>query len=89
MRTLLTSIAVTASLVVLPTVALSSEVESLGLREAAGDPRAIFCLIVFVLSYLAVIGEEKIGLQKSVPVMAGSGIIWVLLASMAPEYIGD
>ena len=86
MRTLLTSIAVTASLVVLPTVALSSEVESLGLREAAGDPRAIFCLIVFVLSYLAVIGEEKIGLQKSVPVMAGSGIIWVLLASMAPEY---
>ncbi len=50
------------------------------------DPRAIFCLIVFILSYTLVIAEEKTRLRKSKPVMLGAGIIWVVIAWAAPEY---
>ena len=38
------------------------------------DPRAIFCLIVFFLSYTLVIAEEQTHLRKSKPVMLGAGI---------------
>ncbi|MDX2422259.1 MAG: sodium:proton antiporter NhaD [Amphritea sp.] len=50
------------------------------------DPRGIFCLIVFILSYLFVITEEKTQLRKSKPVMLGAGIIWIVIASAAPDY---
>ncbi|MDJ0861292.1 MAG: sodium:proton antiporter NhaD [Gammaproteobacteria bacterium] len=50
------------------------------------DPRAIFCLAVFILSYALVIAEEKTQLRKSKPVMLGAGIIWVVIAWAAPEY---
>lgn len=49
-------------------------------------PGAALCLIVFILSYLAVLGEEKTHLRKSKPVMLGAGIIWVVIGIIAPEY---
>lgn len=49
-------------------------------------PGAIFCLVVFVLSYLLVLLEEKTHLRKSKPVMLGAGIIWVTIGIIAPGY---
>ena len=41
---------------------------------------AIAALIVFVVAYLLVIGEEFIHLRKSKPVIIAAGLIWVLVA---------
>ena len=49
-------------------------------------PAVIFCLIVFILSYLVVMTEEKTTIRKSKPVILGAGIIWVVIAYKAPHY---
>lgn len=49
-------------------------------------PVAMACLAVFILSYLAVILEDKTHLRKSKPVMLGAGIIWILIGLLAPTY---
>ena|SRR5690554_832406 len=36
-------------------------------------------LVVFVLAYMLVMGEEKLHLRKSKPVLVAAGIIWVLI----------
>ncbi len=66
--------------------ALASETRELIIRPGQRDPRAIFCVIVFLLSYLLVMTEEKTQLRKSKPVMLGAGIIWAVIAYVAPEY---
>lgn len=73
----------------LPTEALASEIRDLILHQAISDPRAIFCLIVFFLSYLLVMTEEQTHLRKSKPVMLGAGIIWLVIGIAAPEYNVD
>jgi Na+/H+ antiporter NhaD/arsenite permease-like protein len=50
------------------------------------NPWAIFALVVFFLSYVAVLLEERTHLRKSKPVMLGAGIIWFSIAMMAPEH---
>ncbi|MCI5059915.1 MAG: sodium:proton antiporter NhaD [Alphaproteobacteria bacterium] len=50
------------------------------------NPWAITALVVFFLSYLAVLFEEQTHLRKSKPVMLGAGLIWVSIGIMAPEY---
>ncbi|MFT5371455.1 MAG: Na+/H+ antiporter NhaD/arsenite permease-like protein, partial [Lysobacterales bacterium] len=37
-------------------------------------------LVIFVLAYMLVIGEETIHLKKSKPVIVAAGLIWVLVA---------
>lgn len=49
-------------------------------------PGALFCIAVFVISYIGVIFEEQIGMRKSKPVMAGAAIIWITIALIAPDY---
>lgn len=73
----------------LPAEVLASEERDLILQSAVSDPRAILCLIVFFLSYLLVMTEEKTHLRKSKPVMLGAGIIWLLIGIAAPEYDVD
>ena len=68
------------------TEVLASETRELVIRPGHLDPRAIFCVIVFLLSYLLVMTEEKTQLRKSKPVMLGAGIIWAVIAYAAPEY---
>ena len=46
-------------------------------------PLAVACLIIFILSYLAVMAEELLDLRKSKPVLLAAGIIWVLIAVLA------
>lgn len=38
-----------------------------------------FCLVLFVIAYLLVMGEELLHLRKSKPVLVAAGIIWMLL----------
>ncbi|MGZ9109327.1 MAG: sodium:proton antiporter NhaD [Micavibrio sp.] len=48
-------------------------------------PGAILCLIVFILSYAAVLAEEKTHMRKSKPVLFGAGIIWIIIALVAKD----
>jgi len=70
----------------LPMELLASEQRDLIIHSATTDPRAIFCLIIFLLSYLLVMTEEQTRLRKSKPVMLGAGIIWAVIGFAAPEY---
>lgn len=50
------------------------------------DPWAIGALVVFFLSYLAVLFEEQTHMRKSKPVMLGAGLVWIFIGIMAPKY---
>jgi len=54
--------------------------------DLTSHPAAIFCLVIFVLSYILVLFEEKTHLRKSKPVMLGAGIIWVTIGFMAKDF---
>ena len=51
-----------------------------------GHVGAYICLGIFLLSYLAVLLEERTHLRKSKPVMLGAGLIWVTIGIIAPSY---
>lgn len=76
-------------IVCLPLEVFASEPRDLIIRPGTKDPRAIFCLIIFLLSYLLVMTEEQTRLRKSKPVMLGAGIIWAVIGYAAPEYNVD
>lgn len=61
----------------------AAEIDYAGLMA---HPLSIGCLVVFVLSYLAVLFEEQTHMRKSKPVMLGAGVIWVFVGIMAPQY---
>ncbi|MGH1455371.1 MAG: sodium:proton antiporter NhaD [Alphaproteobacteria bacterium] len=46
----------------------------------------LLCIALFVLSYMAVLAEEYTHMRKSKPVMLGAGLIWIVIAFIAPEY---
>ncbi len=48
--------------------------------DLTGHWVGIACVIIFVISYSAVIGEEVLHLKKSIPVLVSAGIIWMLVA---------
>src|SRR5476649_1273367 len=45
----------------------------------------ISAIMVFVLAYVLVMGEELITLPKSKPVVLAAGIIWILVAIAAKQ----
>jgi len=48
--------------------------------DLTGTGFALAALVLFVLAYLLVIGEEFTGLKKSKPVVFAAGVLWVLVA---------
>ena len=59
-----------------PAVAVAAEPrEEFLVPDPTGVPAAILCLVIFLLSYLFVMTEEKTHLRKSKPVMLGAGIV--------------
>ncbi|MFB3101014.1 MAG: sodium:proton antiporter NhaD [Gammaproteobacteria bacterium] len=68
------------------TAVIASETRELIIHPGTSDPRAIFCVIIFILSYLLVMTEEATHLRKSKPVMLGAGIIWAVIGYAAPDY---
>jgi Na+/H+ antiporter NhaD/arsenite permease-like protein len=73
----------------LPLTALAAtggEVDTTEVRKALlNHPGSVFCLIVFIASYVAVLLEEKTHLRKSKPVMLGAGIIWLTIGIMVRD----
>ena len=61
----------------LPVTALAAES---AIPDLSASPYAIVALLVFILAYLVVIGEEFLHLRKSKPVLIAAGIIWILVA---------
>jgi len=68
------------------TAGFASGTRDLVINPGTSDPRAIFCVIIFVLSYIFVMTEEATHLRKSKPVMLGAGIIWAVIGIAAPDY---
>jgi Na+/H+ antiporter NhaD/arsenite permease-like protein len=73
-------------MIIVPGHALAAESSLVSVGLPVADLKGLFCLIVFFASYLFVIFEEKTQLRKSKPVMLGAGIIWIVIAFIAPEY---
>ena len=61
----------------LPGVALASAGT---VQDFTGHTAAILCVVIFVLAYSLVIGEEVLHLRKSKPVIVAAGIIWTIVA---------
>lgn len=70
---------------ILPTTAFAADNTSAHtqLPNFLDHSAAVFCIIVFVLSYVAVLFEERTHLRKSKPVMLGAGIIWLTIGIIA------
>ena len=68
-------------LTTIPAFALASGgADAVKLPDLTGSTVGVFSVIIFVLAYLLVMGEEFIHLRKSKPVVLAAGIIWVLVA---------
>lgn len=65
-------------LLILPSVSFAAE--NTPTHNYTGHWAGILALIIFILVYLLVIGEEKLNLRKSKPVIIGAGIIWTIVA---------
>jgi len=76
-------------LLFVPGIAWAAEQAHGELPDMTVHPAALFCLVVFVLSYIAVLFEEKTHLRKSKPVMLGAGIIWITIGFIAKDYDVD
>ena len=48
--------------------------------DLLGHWTAILALVIFIIAYALVIGEEMIHLRKSKPVMVAAGFVWALVA---------
>ena len=46
----------------------------------------VLCIVIFIVSYIAVLSEEYIHMRKSKPVMLGAGLIWIIIGIIAPSY---
>lgn len=76
MRSLLTTLCL---LVLLPGGAFASSGENTPLLDLTRSGLGIIALVVFILAYLVVLGEEFLHLRKSKPVIVAAGIIWMLV----------
>ena len=85
MKKLIALLTVVGTVVLFPWDAMAAQSRELVIVPHT-DPLGIFCVVIFVLSYLLVMAEEKTLLRKSKPVMLGAGIIWVTIALAAPEH---
>jgi Na+/H+ antiporter NhaD/arsenite permease-like protein len=69
-----------ASLFLIPDIAFAEEGQNLGLT---GTQRGLYCVVIFLISYVFVMTEEFTHLRKSKPVILAAGIIWAHVAYLA------
>ena len=55
-------------------------------QDFTHQPLGFIVLAIFILSYLCVIFEEQTHIKKSLPVMLGAGLIWIVIAA---NWTGD
>lgn len=70
----------------MPFMAYAAESGGSETLNAGGHIGSILCLVIFTLSYALVILEEQTHLRKSKPVILGAGLIWMIIAMIAPQY---
>jgi len=66
--------------------ALAAESPGLHNISVGMHPGGLLCIVIFVVSYAAVLLEEYTHLRKSKPVLLGASLIWVVIAIIAPDY---
>ena len=76
-RILLSLLALAGLITPLTAQAVAAHVEVLDLTTHWSG---LLALLVFVIAYAFVIGEESLRLRKSMPMLIGAGVIWVLVA---------
>ena len=64
------------------TPVLANEIQHLDATSTLWGYLAVF---VFVIAYLVVVGEEKLQLRKSKPMLIGAGLIWLLVGIVSPD----
>ena len=53
--------------------------------NATNTVAGYIAVAAFVLAYLVVVGEEKLQLRKSKPVLIAAGIIWLIVSLISPD----
>jgi Na+/H+ antiporter NhaD/arsenite permease-like protein len=69
-----------------PAVVLATSGPRENTLDPTQDPRALVCLLLFILAYFFVIGEEAIHMRKSKTLVLAGCIIWVIIGMAAPHY---
>lgn len=72
----------------LPATVLASGAGAAEPLDATGSWAGWAVLLVFAIAYMFAIGEETLRLRKSMPVLVGAGVIWLLVAITYAEH-GD
>ncbi|MGH1441333.1 MAG: sodium:proton antiporter NhaD [Cellvibrionaceae bacterium] len=67
-------------LLFVPVFSLASNTSPEDVINLTASTTGYICLIVFLIAYILVIGEEYLHLRKSKPVLLAAGIIWILIA---------
>ena len=67
-------------LMCIPGVSLTADADVANYMDFTGHWAGITAIVIFVLAYSLVIGEEIIHLRKSKPAIVAAGFIWVLVA---------
>lgn len=66
------------------TPVFANEVQNLDATNTLWGYLAVF---VFVIAYLVVVGEEKLQLRKSKPMLIGAGLIWLLVGIVSTDAV--
>ncbi|HHC74366.1 MAG TPA: sodium:proton antiporter [Thiothrix sp.] len=78
----------TVSLFAFPALAFASGTDTSTGIDLTATHYGIFAVIIFVIAYVLVIGEEYLHLRKSKPMIVAAGLIWVLVA-LAYQSVGQ
>lgn len=76
----LLALAITVCLALLARATAASAGASPAVPDLTATSWGIVALILFAVAYLLVVGEEKLQLRKSKPVLLAAGLLWVLVA---------
>jgi hypothetical protein len=71
------------AILLISTAGLANEVA--GQVDVAGSWHGVTAIVVFIIAYTLVIGEEFLNLRKSKPELVSAGIIWALVLGHWPR----
>jgi len=83
-----TKIALSLLLLLLPFSSVFASGGDAKLLDLTGEVYGLLALLIFVIAYSLVIGEEFLHMRKSKPVLVAAGLIWILIG-IAYANIGD
>ncbi len=73
-----------AALLSVPALA-SETAEAVNHINATATLAGYLAVFIFAIAYIVVVGEEKLQLRKSKPVLIAAGLIWVLVGFVSPD----